>query len=93
MVHGCKGFSAVEDLHEMREKIVQLAKIVGFNKVCLVDVFDVLMSEKEELSNEDLIEAKKKSRKQGRRVQKRLKLCVNSQAKDCPKCCESSMKL
>lgn len=40
-MHGCKGFSAVEDLNEMREEIVQLAKVVGFSQVCLVDVFDV----------------------------------------------------
>jgi hypothetical protein len=42
----------------MREKkTVQLANVVGINKVCLDDVLDLLMSDKEELSNEDLIEA------------------------------------
>jgi hypothetical protein len=39
-----------------------LANIVGFNEVDLDDVVDVLMSDKEELSNEDLIELEEESR-------------------------------
>ena len=46
-VHDCKGCSAVEDLNRMRAKTVQLADVVGFNKVCLDDVLDLLMSDKE----------------------------------------------
>jgi hypothetical protein len=47
LVHDCKGFSAVVDLNQMREKTVQLADVVGFNEVCLDDVLDLLMSDKE----------------------------------------------
>jgi hypothetical protein len=56
LVHNRKGFSVDEDLNQTIEKIVQLANTVGFNEVDLDDVVDVLMSCKEELSNEDLIE-------------------------------------
>jgi len=62
LVHDCKGFAVDEDLNQMIEKIVQLANIVGFNEVDLNDVVDVLMSDKEEFSNEDLIELKEESR-------------------------------
>jgi hypothetical protein len=46
-MHDCKGFSAVEDLNFTREKIEQLANVVGFNWVCLDDVLDLLTSDKE----------------------------------------------
>ena len=62
LVHYCKGFTVDEDLNQTIEKIVQLANIVGFNEVDLDDVVDVLMSDKEEFSNDDLIELKKESR-------------------------------
>jgi DDE superfamily endonuclease./Tc5 transposase DNA-binding domain./CENP-B N-terminal DNA-binding domain. len=62
LVHDCKGFTVDEDLNQTIEKIVQLANIVGFNEVDLDDVVDVLMSDKEELSNEDLIELEEESR-------------------------------
>jgi len=39
------------------------------------------------------LEHKKVGRKEGRRVQKRLKLCVNSKARDRPKHCVSLTKL
>jgi len=47
-VHDCKGFSAVVDLNQMREKKnIQLADVLGFSEVCLDDVFVLLTSNKE----------------------------------------------
>jgi len=64
LVRDCKGFTVDEDLNQTIEKIVQVANIVGFNEVDLDDVVDVLMSDKEEFSNEDLpvLELKEESR-------------------------------
>jgi hypothetical protein len=62
LVHDCKGFSVDEDLNQTIEKIVQLANTVGFSEVDLDDVVDLLMSGKEELSSEDLIEVEEESR-------------------------------
>jgi len=62
LVHDCKGFTVDEDLNQTIEKIVQLANIVGFNEVDLNDVVDVLMPDKDEFSNEDLMELKEEIR-------------------------------
>jgi phage portal protein BeeE len=48
-------------LNQRREKIVHLANVVGFNTVYLGDVMDLLMSDKEELSNAELVELEKDS--------------------------------
>ena len=58
----CKGLSVDEDLNETREKIIQLSNVVRFNWVDLDEVVNLLMSEKEELWNEELIEVKNESR-------------------------------
>jgi hypothetical protein len=61
-MHDCKGFSVGQDLNQTREKIVQLANVVWFNKVILDDDVDLLISDKEGLSNDDLIELDKERR-------------------------------
>jgi hypothetical protein len=48
-------------MNQMTEKIVHLANVVEFNEVYLDDVMDLLMSDKEELSDEDLSELEKDS--------------------------------
>ena len=54
-----------------------LTNVVVFNVVDLDHVMDLLMCNKKELSNEDLIGLKTVGKKQGRRIQKRLKLGVS----------------
>jgi hypothetical protein len=51
----------------MKEKISQLTNVGGFNVVDLDHDMDLLMSDTEELSNEDLIEVGKGSREGGYR--------------------------
>ena len=52
----------------MKEKISQLTNVVGFNVVDLDHDIDLLMSDKEGLSNEDLIGVGKGSREEGTEV-------------------------
>jgi len=49
----------------MKEKISQLTNVVGFNVFALDHDVDLLMSDKEGLSNEDLIGVEKGSREEG----------------------------
>jgi len=54
----------------MKEKISQLTNVVGFNVFNLDHDMDLLMSDKEGLSDEDLIGVGKGSREEaGRKVQ------------------------
>ena len=94
LTYDCKGFSVDQDLNQMRQKMVQQANVVEFNKLNL-DITDSLMFDKEESSYEELKELERESRerKQGRRVYKRMKLWGTSQAKGCPKHCKSLTKL
>jgi len=78
LLHDSKAFSIDENLNYMKEKISPLTKVVWFKVVDVDHVMDLLMSDKVGLSNEDVIGVRKGSRKEaGRRVQKRLKLCVS----------------